>query len=260
MKNDKIALLKDLMEEAKTKINAFSLPGLEFRRWVFENNPTIEYGTLRELEKEYDVELPEEYKIYLTEIGNGGSQPLCGMFSVEESLAFNRLSELDVRSLPDTELVRHYRSMYFYEDEDKYYTKDCLSDFESNTFGQKVTFDDYFDDSDYFRDYEIVFPEYAKLKFNFEKDKNYWKYFECIRTHVLVFCYQDDYFKGELAIVLDGKHKDEVVYLMSEGGVTVTYTNKTFLEWLTGFYSHAMKKCTLGNNGKPYVRYIFFLT
>ena len=123
-----------------------------------------------------------------------------------------------------------------------------------------MTFDDYFDDSDYFRNYEIVFPEYAKLKFNYEKDRNYWKYFECIRTHVLVFCYQDDYFKGELAIVLDGKHKDEVVYLMSEGGVTVTYTNKTFLEWLTGFYSHAMKKCTLGNNGKPYVRYIFFLT
>ena len=121
-----------------------------------------------------------------------------------------------------------------------------------------MTFDDYFDDSDYFRDYEIVFPEYAKLKFNYEKDNNYWKYFECIRTHILVFSY-NDYYKGELAIVLDGTHKDEVVYLWSEGCVTVTYTHKTFLEWLTDFYSHAMKKCALGNKGKPYVRYIFFL-
>lgn len=260
MDNDKITQLKGLLEEAKIQIKAFSLPGLEFGRCVFENNPIIETDALRELEKNYAIEIPADYKLYLTKIGNGGSQPLCGMFSVEESLALNRLSESDMQSLPDTELIKRYKSIYNYDDDDEFYRKDYLSDYELNAFGQRVTFDDYFDHCEFFRDYEIVFPEYARLKFDINQDENYWKYFECMRTHLLIFAYQDDQFKGELAVVLDGKHKGEVVYLMSEGGVTITYTYKTFIDWLIGFYSHALKKYPLGNNERPYIRYIFFAT
>ena len=99
MDNDKITQLKDLLEEAKIQIKAFSLPGLEFGRCVFENNPIIETDALRELEKNYAIEIPADYKLYLTKIGNGGSQPLCGMFSVEESLALNRLSDKQSKAL-----------------------------------------------------------------------------------------------------------------------------------------------------------------
>ena len=130
MDNDKITQLKDLLEEAKIQIKAFSLPGLEFGRCVFENNPIIETDALRELEKNYAIEIPADYKLYLTKIGNGGSQPLCGMFSVEESLALNRLSESDMQSLPDTELIKRYKSIYNYDDDDEFYRKDYLSDYE----------------------------------------------------------------------------------------------------------------------------------
>lgn len=122
-------------------------------------------------------------------------------------------------------------------------------------FGQAISkaeladpraFEDFFDPEITHGD-ESVFTECRMFKYN--DDNDYRTYLEMAKKHILMITY-DDMFKAEIGIVLDGKYKDEVVYLSNEGGAWIFLTHMNFLDWLIGFYAHVL-------DGEP-GRYISF--
>lgn len=59
-------------------------------------NKVLTESEIRDFETEYDVTLPEEYKLFLTEIGNGGLGPNYGLLSLQESIIDFKLVEKPV--------------------------------------------------------------------------------------------------------------------------------------------------------------------
>ena len=79
---DKIEKLKQLIARSKEERGAFSRNGYGFAIVSSENYDAISKEELRDLEKEFCVSLPNEYRAFVTEIANGGVHPMCGLFTV----------------------------------------------------------------------------------------------------------------------------------------------------------------------------------
>lgn len=81
------------------------------KRLSLKLDPVLGKERLVEIEKELDVQLPESYKIFLTEIQNGGASyilqekgPYYGIYSIEESIKANQEWEIDLtQKFPLTE-------------------------------------------------------------------------------------------------------------------------------------------------------------
>jgi len=69
----KLELLKNLDKE-------FSIFGSNAHK--YELNPPLSKIELRAIEKEYGCTFPEEYKYFITNIGNGGAGPYYGIFPI----------------------------------------------------------------------------------------------------------------------------------------------------------------------------------
>ena len=79
-----IAEIKRLIKDVEPHL------GLNNTRLINYNlifNPCVTDSYLKELELAYDVKLPEEYREYLINIGNGGNQPADGMLTAKQSLS-----------------------------------------------------------------------------------------------------------------------------------------------------------------------------
>ncbi len=50
----------------------------------FEVNPPVKESVIARFEAKHDIELPEDYRLFLTEIGNGGAGPYYGVFKLGE--------------------------------------------------------------------------------------------------------------------------------------------------------------------------------
>lgn len=53
----------------------------------YHMNPVLPPDELAAFERDYDVQLPQDYADYLTQIGNGGVGPCYGLLSLAESIA-----------------------------------------------------------------------------------------------------------------------------------------------------------------------------
>ena len=74
------------------------------KRLNLKLNPVICAERLTEIEKELNVELPKSYKIFLTQIQNGGASdnldekgPYYGIYPIEKSIEANQEWEIDLR-------------------------------------------------------------------------------------------------------------------------------------------------------------------
>src|SRR5687768_10610227 len=75
---EKIALLKE-------KDKNFRVSGSEFHEYQF--HPTLPETALEAFENEHQIRLPEDYRLFLTKLGNGGAGPYKGVYSLEKGSA-----------------------------------------------------------------------------------------------------------------------------------------------------------------------------
>jgi len=80
--NDRAVYIRSLVEHAGKVDGRREVFGSA--RHQYKLNPVISPEKVSEYETKYHVELPEEYKFFLTKVGNGGAGPYYGLYSLEE--------------------------------------------------------------------------------------------------------------------------------------------------------------------------------
>ncbi|WPC40108.1 SMI1/KNR4 family protein [Clostridium sp. JS66] len=81
--NDKYAdYIKDLLNKASDYDAERKIFGS--RKHQYKLNPIISEEEVKNFEKEHQITLPEEYRFFLTKIGNGGAGPDYGIFPLED--------------------------------------------------------------------------------------------------------------------------------------------------------------------------------
>lgn len=83
-KLDEILKIKKTWENIKLGDDNFETPHAKIHQYLF--NAPINKERILDFEKQYQVELPNEYKTYLTEISDGGIALHTAMFSLQDSL------------------------------------------------------------------------------------------------------------------------------------------------------------------------------
>lgn len=91
--------------------------------------PVIDQTILSEIEKQFNIKLPESYKLYLTEIQNGGSSdilhkngPYYGIYTLDKSISENLEWEIDLNKEFTLTKDLDFGTLY-HEEED--YKKHC---------------------------------------------------------------------------------------------------------------------------------------
>ena len=188
----------------------------------FEFNSTIDESILKLLESKYNINLPNEYRDYVIHIANGGNQPSCGMFSVQQSLAILNNEPSTVEVLSNSNLSSNYCVEFPYNEI-------SLND----VISKDLTLDDYFD-------YENKTFKYQKLLEDGDEE-SFNQYESEMKRHLLIFSYTDDMQHIEYAIALDGRYKGTVIYYSNEYLTNIRITNLNFIDWMIEFYSHALE-------------------
>lgn len=220
--NNRIEDLKYLINKAKEEVSALKPNGRYFEHWFFEFNSTIDESILKLLESKYNINLPNEYRDYVIHIANGGNQPSCGMFSVQQSLAILNNEPATVEVLSNSNLSSNYCVEFPYNET-------SLND----VISKDLTLDDYFD-------YENKTFKYQKLLEDGDEE-SFNQYESEMKRHLLIFSYTDDMQHVEYAIALDGRYKGTVIYYSNEYLTNIRITNLNFIDWMIEFYSHALE-------------------
>ena len=94
----RLAEIEDKLKELKSLDRDYDIHGANVHGYEF--NASLPLKEVEEFEKRYSVQLPSDYKEFITEIGNGGAGPNNGMFPLAESFGqlypcnhFNNLKE-----------------------------------------------------------------------------------------------------------------------------------------------------------------------
>lgn len=220
--NNRIEDLKYLINKAKAEVSALKPNGRYFEHCFFEFNSTIDESILKLLESKYNINLPNEYRDYVIHIANGGNQPSCGMFSVQQSLAILNNEPSTVEVLSNSNLSSNYCVEFPYNEI-------SLND----VISKDLTLDDYFD-------YENKTFKYQKLLEDGDEE-SFNQYESEMKRHLLIFSYTDDMQHVEYAIALDGRYKGTVIYYSNEYLTNIRITNLNFIDWMIEFYSHALE-------------------
>lgn len=72
------------LTELRGRDTQFSVFGSSTHRYRL--NPCLSEHQVREAETRYGISLPEDYRLFLLRVGNGGAGPYYGMFRLEDSL------------------------------------------------------------------------------------------------------------------------------------------------------------------------------
>lgn len=230
---EKIEQLKKLVERYRNEHrNPFGFVAKD------QDYPVISEEELVALESEYDVSLPSEYRVVVTKIANGAFHPMCGTFTVRESLAVNRLNQEDAAMLSRPLIGYRYLYCCGLLEYNEFASKERIEEYEIRRFGRKAVLDDYLHPdiktTDKYQE-ELLFKDYMEIKDVPDE------YPESIYKHILVLSFED-YYRGEIGIVLDGKLKGEVVYIPSDFSSNINLTHMNYLDWLIGYYTHELDK------------------
>lgn len=79
-----ISEIKDKLNELKILDKKFEIFGAASHEYEF--NEPIPIEKLNQFEEKYGIELPKDYKSFLSEIGNGGAGPFYGIYPLQRDL------------------------------------------------------------------------------------------------------------------------------------------------------------------------------
>lgn len=91
-----ITQIKKKIEKLKELDKGFEIFGAKSHRYRL--NPTISTNELKKFEKKHQIELPRQYRSFLTSLGNGGVGPYYGINELEKSLIDNIYDDEDLLS------------------------------------------------------------------------------------------------------------------------------------------------------------------
>ncbi len=94
----RLAEIKQKLALLKERDGDLRIAGASHHRYVM-SAPLTE-RQLRQFEHEYGVVLPEDYCAFLTEVGNGGVGPICGMIAQERALLAEQDPQLLAKPFP----------------------------------------------------------------------------------------------------------------------------------------------------------------
>jgi len=87
--------IKSKLKELTTLDKKFEIFGASSHQYKFNQSISIE--ALNQFEKKYEVELPKDYKAFVSEIGNGGAGPYYGIHPLQKDLGeFNPENKFDL--------------------------------------------------------------------------------------------------------------------------------------------------------------------
>ena len=165
---------------------------------------------------------------------------MCGLFTVQDSLALNRMRKEDLDKSAGKVIVSRFLDCAGYDEYSERNCREWLEEFEVKAFGKKPVLDDYFSSEVKKKDIpkeDSVFTDYIEWK---TVPDEYWgEYREGMMKHILLLSYED-YYRSEIGLVLDGKYKGEVVYIPHEFGSHLIMTHMSFLDWFIGYYTHEL--------------------
>jgi hypothetical protein len=127
---ERIEIIRQKLEELKAKDVEFMTFGSK-EAWAgheYELYPVVEADYLAEIEREANIVLPEEYKIYLTQVADGGAGPCYGLYPVKQAIErtmrqFKSESEylgefFAPFPLPDADVAEYLRTAEEHSDDD----------------------------------------------------------------------------------------------------------------------------------------------
>lgn len=82
-----IRLLADLVQRLGKKDSSYRVFGSKHHRYKL--HPVVRESELREFEERYQVTLPEDYRLFLILVGNGGAGPFYGLETLEAAVKGN---------------------------------------------------------------------------------------------------------------------------------------------------------------------------
>jgi hypothetical protein len=80
----KILFVKQSLTKLKALDKTYSVFGSERHKYLLNN--ALEESEVSALENKHNIRLPEDYRRFITEIGNGGAGPYYGLETIEDSL------------------------------------------------------------------------------------------------------------------------------------------------------------------------------
>ena len=83
----KISLIREKLLKLRKLDNTFEVFGASTHEYRF--NPYIPIGQLNLFEQKYKITLPQDYKAFISQIGNGGAGPYYGIYPLQSDLGGN---------------------------------------------------------------------------------------------------------------------------------------------------------------------------
>ncbi|MEG4089545.1 SMI1/KNR4 family protein [Microcoleus sp. Pol12B4] len=87
-RSKELGYLLERLRQADKNLRVF---GTNFHQ--YKQGPTLAEAELQSFEQEHQVKLPEDYRLFLKEIGNGGAGPFYGLEPLEEAAQYRDLSK-----------------------------------------------------------------------------------------------------------------------------------------------------------------------
>ena len=78
----KIKRLKKIDGGGLLRVPQYKIFGSDNHKYKL--SPTIDLDEVNRFEKKYQIQLPKEYRSFITDVGNGGCGPAYGLFSVSQ--------------------------------------------------------------------------------------------------------------------------------------------------------------------------------
>ena len=231
--------IKNLIKKVADKDKNYEIFGASTHKYRL--NETVSLEWVREFEKKYQVELPEEYVFFITKVGNGGPDPFYGIrpLSLEEKEYKGCYENLSKPSIYDDNYLQYYKKCVAFS-EKEYLEEGSLEDefFEDeqsddNTFLEKKEekFNGKLDEvCDIENDNNIEDNEQA-----FYEEQN--QIFPTLEDGVLHLNTH-----GSL-LILNGSRKGEIAYMdycALELDIPPCLINMTFLEWYQNFFEEVL--------------------
>ena len=77
----------EIIKEKLSRLKALDLDFLIFGAdsHTYNFNPTLSENEVSVFEQEHNIRLPEEYRLFITQIGNGGAGPFYGLYTLKDN-------------------------------------------------------------------------------------------------------------------------------------------------------------------------------
>jgi len=106
MNDEKIFKIRKKLDLLLELDEQYMVVGSNKHKYLFNNKKTAE--ELKKFEVLHNIVLPEEYKVFLLQVGNGGAGPNYGLYSLEEGIQATHADEMKTNNAPSNAFEKEF--------------------------------------------------------------------------------------------------------------------------------------------------------